>query len=43
MLYGTVPFKADDMNELHDLILQGNYTMPEGVSSGAIIIQRPRI
>jgi hypothetical protein len=34
MLYGTVPFKANEMSELHELILQGNYTLPEGISTG---------
>ena len=35
MLYGTVPFKAASMEELHDLILKGKYTISEGISNEA--------
>ena len=32
MLYGTVPFKAQSMEELHDLILKGKYLLKEDIS-----------
>lgn len=32
MLSGTVPFKANDMNELHKIICSGEFTEIEGVS-----------
>lgn len=32
MLYGTVPFKGNNMNELHDLIVQAKYTLKDDVS-----------
>ena len=32
MLYGTVPFKAHSMEELHDLILKGKYLLKEDIS-----------
>lgn len=35
MLYGTVPFKGADMNELHDLIKRGKYTLKDEISSEA--------
>jgi len=35
MLYGTVPFKASNMNELHDMIMQGKYSLKEDVSESA--------
>jgi serine/threonine protein kinase len=35
MLYGTVPFKANNMDELHEMILTGKYTLGEGVSKEA--------
>ena len=35
MLYGTVPFKATSMDELHRLILKGRYTLKEDISSEA--------
>jgi len=35
MLYGTVPFKAQSMQELHRLILKGKYTLKEDVSANA--------
>ena len=34
MLYGTVPFKANSMNELHKLIIKGKYVLKDGVSEG---------
>eukprot|EP01022_Parablepharisma_sp_SALTPOND_P008189 TRINITY_DN135349_c2_g1_i1.p1 TRINITY_DN135349_c2_g1~~TRINITY_DN135349_c2_g1_i1.p1 ORF type:complete len:1128 (-),score=119.65 TRINITY_DN135349_c2_g1_i1:2063-5362(-) len=35
MLYGTVPFKANNMKELHKLIMKGKYTLKEEVSKEA--------
>jgi len=35
MLYGTVPFKGADMNELHSLIKQGKYNLKDDISSEA--------
>lgn len=35
MLSGTVPFKTTDMNELHRMILRGEYSQIEGVSKEA--------
>ena len=35
MLYGTVPFKGGDMNELHQLIKDGRYTMKDSISQDA--------
>jgi len=35
MLYGTVPFKAASMEELHSLILRGCYTLKEDISQEA--------
>ena len=32
MLYGTVPFKANDMKDLHKLIMKGKYTLKDDVS-----------
>lgn len=32
MLYGSVPFKANDMNELHLLILRGKFVLKEDIS-----------
>jgi serine/threonine protein kinase len=32
MLYGTVPFKAASMEELHSLILKGVYTLKDDIS-----------
>lgn len=32
MLYGTVPFKAQTMEELHQLILKGKYLLKEDIS-----------
>jgi hypothetical protein len=36
MLSGTVPFKANNMNELHQLILRGNYLPIKDISDGKI-------
>jgi len=35
MLYGTVPFKGADMNELHTLIKQGKYNLKDDISADA--------
>ncbi len=35
MLYGTVPFKGADMNELHSLIKQGKYSLKDEISADA--------
>ena len=35
MLYGSVPFKAGSMKELHQIILKGKFTMKEDVSEEA--------
>ena len=35
MLYGTVPFKGGDMNELHQLIKDGRYTLKDSISQEA--------
>lgn len=32
MLYGTVPFKANNMEELHKLIIKGKYTLKDDIS-----------
>jgi len=37
MLSGTVPYKANSMNELHKLILRGNYNEIKDISAGRII------
>ena len=35
MLCGTVPFKAPTLEELHKLILAGDFTIPETLSNEA--------
>ena len=35
MLYGTVPFKASNMNDLHKLIMKGKYTLKDDISDEA--------
>ena len=35
MLYGTVPFKANNMSELQKLIMKAKYTLKEDVSEEA--------
>lgn len=35
MLYGTVPFKANNMSELQKMIIKGKYTLAEGISKEA--------
>ena len=35
MLYGTVPFKAQNMNDLHRLIMKSKYTLKDDVSEEA--------
>jgi 5'-AMP-activated protein kinase catalytic alpha subunit len=32
MLYGTVPFKATNMEELHKLISKGRYTLKDDIT-----------
>jgi serine/threonine protein kinase len=32
MLYGTVPFKANNMEELHKLIVKGKYALKDDIS-----------
>jgi serine/threonine protein kinase len=36
MLSGTVPFKANNMNELHKIIIKGNYQLIKDISEGII-------
>ena len=33
MMYGTVPFKANNMTELHKMIIKGNYTLKDDISA----------
>jgi serine/threonine protein kinase len=40
MLYGSVPFKGQSMEELHDLILNGRYVLKEDISTDAINLLR---
>lgn len=40
MLYGTVPFKASSMEELHSLILRGVYLLKDDISQEARDILR---
>lgn len=35
MLYGSVPFKAENMDQLHQQILQCNYTLKDEISKEA--------
>jgi serine/threonine protein kinase len=35
MLYGTVPFKALNMNDLHALIMKGKFTLKDDISENA--------
>lgn len=35
MLFGGVPFKANNMNDLHDLILAGKYLLKDEISTEA--------
>jgi len=35
MLYGTVPFKAVKMKDLHQLIIKGTYELKENISTYA--------
>lgn len=32
MLYGTVPFKANNMEELHKLIIKGKYVLKDDIT-----------
>ena len=38
MLSGTVPFKANNMNQLHELILTGTYAYIKDISDGKYFI-----
>ena len=35
MLYGTVPFKANNMQDLHQLILKAKYNLKDEISEDA--------
>jgi serine/threonine protein kinase len=35
MLYGTVPFKANNMKDLHQQILEAKYNLKDEISEGA--------
>jgi serine/threonine protein kinase len=35
MLYGTVPFKANNMKDLHKMIMKGRYVLKDGISNNA--------
>jgi len=35
MLYGTVPFKASNMNELHKNIMKAKYVLKDDISEEA--------
>jgi serine/threonine protein kinase len=35
MLYGTVPFKASNMNDLHKLIIKAKYTLKDDICEDA--------
>lgn len=35
MLLGTVPFKASNLEELHKLIIKGEFSIPEEISADA--------
>lgn len=35
MLYGTVPFKANNMTELQKIIMKAKYTLKDDISSEA--------
>jgi serine/threonine protein kinase len=36
MLFGTVPFKANNMSELHQLILKAKYSFKEETKPGEV-------
>ena len=40
MLFGTVPFKASNMKELHKMIMKGKYTLKEEISPEAKQLMR---
>jgi serine/threonine protein kinase len=35
MLYASVPFKAENMNELHGMIVRGKYLLKDDISKEA--------
>jgi len=43
MLLGTVPFKAANLDDLHKLIIKGDFTIPDEVSEEAKSILRNMI
>lgn len=43
MLCGTVPFKAQNLEDLHKLILKGEFTFPVDLSDDAQAIVRGMI
>ena len=43
MLCGTVPFKAPTLEDLHKLILAGEYTIPDNLSTEATDLIRGMI
>jgi serine/threonine protein kinase len=43
LLYGTVPFKADCMTDLKDMIINGKYEIKNIISIGIIITKKLRI
>jgi hypothetical protein len=43
MLCGTVPFKAQNLEELHKLILAGVFTIPDKLSEDAKILMNAMI
>merc|ERR1740123_2915937 len=40
MLFGTVPFKASNMKELHKMIIKGKYNLKEEISPEAKHLMR---
>ena len=43
MLCGTVPFKASNLEDLHKLILKGDFTFPNELSAEAQMLVRGMI
>lgn len=43
MLCGTVPFKAQNLEDLHKLILKGEFTFPLELSSDAVAVVKGMI
>jgi 5'-AMP-activated protein kinase catalytic alpha subunit len=38
MLFGSVPFKASNMSDLHKMIIKGKFLMKEDVSEGKLLL-----